>query len=146
MDHFIIRECTAKDVNAIYELNSKELGYDFPIKSTQKQLGKILLDGTQKIFVAVRQGSVVGYIHLNSYDVLYFEHLKNIMGIAVFSEFKRNGIGKKLLQIGEKWAQEDGAIGIRLVSGAERTDAHQFYLKCGYIGNKLQKNFKKVFN
>ena len=36
-----------------------------------------------------------------------------------------------------------GEAGIRLVSGSERLDAHAFYRKCGYTGDKQQINFKK---
>lgn len=69
--------------------------------------------------------------------------MKNIMGIAVFSECKHSGIGKALLTKVEDWAKQAGASGIRLVSGANRTDAHAFYRKCGYTGDKQQINFKK---
>lgn len=67
------------------------------------------------------------------------------MGIAVSSDFRKKGIGKMLLNEVEKWARDTGAYGIRLVSGATRTGAHAFYSACGYIGNKEQKNFKKMF-
>ena len=43
----------------------------------------------------------------------------------------------------ELWAKDTGAAGIRLVSGAERTDAHEFYRHCGFSGDKRQLNFKK---
>ncbi|MDO4298340.1 MAG: hypothetical protein Q4C59_07695 [Lachnospiraceae bacterium] len=36
--------------------------------------------------------------------------------------------------------------GVRLVSGASRTGAHEFYRCCGYGGEKEQVNFKKFFN
>jgi GNAT superfamily N-acetyltransferase len=42
------------------------------------------------------------------------------MGIAVLSDYKKNGIGKMLLSKVEKWAQDTGAYGIRLVSGATK--------------------------
>jgi len=71
--------------------------------------------------------------------------MKNIMGIAVSSEYKQKGIGRALLQQVENWARETGASGIRLVSGAIRTDAHAFYRRCGYSGNKEQINLKKLF-
>ena len=69
--------------------------------------------------------------------------MKNIMGIAVSASCKRRGIGRALLEQVEAWAVRDGAVGIRLVSGSERADAHAFYRKCGYTGDKQQINFKK---
>ena len=68
------------------------------------------------------------------------------MGLAVDNDYKRNGIGSALLKQAEIWAKENGAVGIRLCSGAERENAHKFYLSQGFVSNKIQKNFKKIFD
>ncbi|MCD8221763.1 MAG: GNAT family N-acetyltransferase [Clostridiales bacterium] len=99
--------------------------------------------GSDKILVAVLSGEVVGYIHANDYDVLYMGHMKNIMGIVVRTDCKRNGVGRALFHEIEEWAKEDGAAGVRLVSGITRTGAHEFYRRCGYGEGREQKNFKK---
>lgn len=142
---FIIRECTTQDYPDIVLLNKNEMGYDYSAEDTKKKLEQLLNDSNNKIYVALVADKVVGYIHANNYDLLYAPHLKNIMGIAVLSAYKKNGIGKMLLSKVEKWAQDTGAYGIRLVSGATRIGAHSFYINCGYIANKDQKNFKKMF-
>lgn len=67
------------------------------------------------------------------------------MGIAVSSNFQKMGIGKVLLTSIEHWAENTGACGVRLVSGATRIDAHKFYHHCGYSGDKQQINVKKIF-
>ena len=141
--NFTIREATLADVPALWELNKTELGYPYPLEATAEKLAAVLKSGRDKIFVAVLEGSVAGYVHANSYDVLYAPHMKNIMGIAVSTSCKRRGIGRALLEQVEAWAAKDGAAGIRLVSGSERLEAHSFYRKCGYSGDKQQINFKK---
>lgn len=141
----IIRECKVQDYKDIVLLNKNEMGYDYPVEDTKKQLEKLLNDSNHKIYVAIISEKVVGYIHANNYDLLYSSHLKNIMGIAVLSAFRKNGIGKMLLNEVEKWAKDTGAYGIRLVSGATRIGAHAFYKACGYSEKKEQKNFKKTF-
>lgn len=143
--NFCIRDAVAEDADEICFLNHTELGYDFPLEETRKKLGALTSGGKDKILVAVAGGKVVGYIHANDYDTLYAPHLKNIMGIAVSGDYRRSGIGKALLSSVEKWAAETNAKGIRLVSGESRTGAHLFYQKCGYISEKNQKNFKKMF-
>lgn len=92
--------------------------------------------------VFIHRGASV-YVHACDYDVIYFPHMKNIMGIAVSSQCRRLGIGKALLSKIEDWARESGAAGVRLVSGSERTEAHLFYKHCGYNTGKMQLNFKK---
>ncbi|WP_144034125.1 hypothetical protein SPSIL_011460 [Sporomusa silvacetica DSM 10669] len=142
----ILRECKPQDYMDITLLNKNEMGYEYLAEDTKKRLGQLLNDSNHKIFVAIINDKVVGYIHANNHDLLYAPHLKNIMGIAVSFDFKRNGIGKMLLNEVEKWAQNTGASGVRLVSGATRIGAHAFYTNCGYTGNKEQKNFKKMFS
>ena len=142
---FSIREAVASDATAIWQLNCSEMGYQYPLDDTAQNITKLLRSSADKIFVAVYDGSVVGYVHANDYDLLYAPHMKNIMGIAVSSEYKQQGIGRALLQQVEHWACKAGATGVRLVSGLSRTDAHEFYHRCGYSGDKEQLNLKKIF-
>lgn len=143
---FQIRECKIEDVNSIYELNCTEMGYEYAVDKTKSKLERLLKSDKDKIFVAIVQDIVVGYIHANDYDVIYAPPMKNIMGIAVSSEYKEHGIGKAMLTEIEKWAKETGAFGVRLVSGSTRTGAHEFYRRCGYDDGKQQINFKKSFS
>ncbi len=144
MNNYIIRECTVSDAPAISHLNRIAMGYEYSICDTKKKLSVLLLSDKDKIFVAEINGIVVGYIHANDYDLLYAPHIKNIMGIAVSPDHRNCGIGKALLFRIEEWAKSTGAEGVRLVSGAERKEAHEFYKKCGFVQNKEQLNFKKV--
>ena len=143
--YFTIREAIESDVNAIWQLNCDEMGYQYSFDDTVQNIARLLSSNADKIFVAVSDGLVVGYVHANDYDLIYAPHLKNIMGIAVSRKYKRKGIGRALLQQVEHWARETGASGIRLVSGVTRTDAHAFYRRCGFEGNKEQINLKKMF-
>jgi len=140
-----IRRCELGDAPAIYELNRREMGYEYPLEQTARKLERLLADDAHRIYVAEWDGTVVGYIHAQDYDVLYAPHYKNVLGIAVFAEHRHQGIGRMLLSAVENWGKETGAAGIRLVSGAGRTGAHAFYRHCGYDGGKQQINFKKIF-
>ena len=131
------------DAAALQHLSQEALGYDYPLSDLTAKLAKLLNVKTDMILVAEKNGDVVGYIHAVDYDLLYAPHYKNIMGIAVLPEYRRQGIGKALLSAIEKWASETGAEAVRLCSGEERTDAHEFYKKLGYVNNKKQLNFSK---
>lgn len=139
-----IRGARLADCAAITRLNREEMGYDFPEERTWEKLRACLTNPAHKIFVAESGGEVVGYLHLEDYDVLYFPHMKNVLGIAVASACRRQGVGRALLAAGEAWAKADGAVAVRLVSGEGREGAHAFYQSLGYTGNKLQRNFKKL--
>ena len=139
-----IREAELADCASITRLNREELGYDFPEEGTREKLRACLTNPAHKVFVAESGGEVVGYLHLEDYDVLYFPHMKNVLGIAVAGACRRQGVGRALLAAGETWAKADGAVAVRLVSGEGREGAHAFYQSLGYTGNKLQRNFKKL--
>lgn len=139
-----IRQCQLKDFEAIYYLNKEAMGYDYPLEKTKQKLEKLLNSSQDKIFVAQINHQVVGYVHANDYDVIYMDHLKNIMGIAVNHDYRHLGIGKRLLLAVENWAKETNAKGVRLVSGETRSGAHQFYQHCGYTNQKKQLNFIKL--
>lgn len=139
----IIREAALADCSAITSLNREEMGYDYPREKTFVKLQACLANPAHRILVAEWGGEVVGYLHLEEYDVLYAGHMVNVLGIAVSSAWRRQGVGSALLSAGEAWARSKGAVAVRLVSGEARKGAHAFYQSLGYTGNKLQRNFKK---
>lgn len=141
----MIRQAVLADAQSIWQLNCDGMGYSFPLDSTRAILENLLQSTADKIFVAVMDGQVVGYVHANDYQLLYAPHMKNIMGIAVNKDYQHRGIGSALLRQVELWARQTGAEGVRLVSGATRTGAHAFYHQCGYTGDKAQLNLKKMF-
>ena len=139
----VIRDAVVEDAPAIAQLNRDGMGHDYPVERTREKLRACLGNPSHKILVAESEGVVVGYVHLEDYDTLYADSLKNILGIAVAESCRRQGVGKALLQAGEEWAASTGAAGVRLVSGESRKGAHAFYQTLGYTGNKPQRNFKK---
>jgi len=141
-----IRPAEASDAKSICEINKSAFGYDYPEDKTGERLTFILGKSTDKIWVACVDDRVVGYIHGADYECTYSDSLKNIMAVAVDEKYRGLGIGKQLLMAVEKWAREAGCEGIRLVSGFNREKAHEFYLHCGYVNRKDQKNFVKLFS
>lgn len=143
---FKIRNASVEDAEALQRLNRDEMGYSYPPEQTAERLERLLTSSADRIYVAEIDGTVVGYIHAQHYELLYADPMKNILGIAVSSWFRRMGIGAALLKKAEEWAAEDGCAGVRLVSGAARTSAHEFYRRCGYGGGREQLNFKKMLD
>ena len=84
--------------------------YQYPLDDTAQNIARLLRSNTDKIFVAVSDGLLVGYVHANDYDLICAPHMKNIMGIAVSSEYKQQGIGCALLQKVELWTLETGGL------------------------------------
>ena len=140
---FTVREAQPADFRQIYIINRDDLGYDYPPEKTERKLAALIQSPSDTIFVAVSGERVIGYIHASDYDVIYADHMKDIMGIAVAAEFRGTGVGAALLRAVEAWAKSSGAAGVRVNSGSSRTGAHEFYRRCGYANEKQQHRFLK---
>jgi len=140
----IVRECKEQDYERIFTLNCF-LGYNNSLENTRKSLVKILSRPTDKIYVACIENKVIGYIQVSDYECTYLDSMKNIMALVVDEAYRKQGVGKALLQAAEVWADQCGCRGVRLNSAMNRTGAHAFYEHCGYFHEKDQKNFRKLF-
>lgn len=145
MEEYRIRDGRAEDAEAVRRINREAFGYEFDAEKTKARLLAVLSCPFYRVFVAECGGKAVGYLHGGDYDCTYDEPFKNILALGILSAYRGRGIGRALLNAVENWARADGAAGIRLVSGFDRTGAHRFYEACGYFDRKDQKNYVKRF-
>ena len=143
MKNVIIRQAISTDIPAMNELFRNDLGYaECTLEIVENQFAG--LDPTREaVFVAECDGCIAGVIHVEKYRVLYFPTMANLLGIAVASDFRRQGIGTALLKQAEAWARQKGITCMRLNSGSTRTQAHEFYRAQGYADGKTQLRFIK---
>lgn len=142
----IIREAVSADSPAVQRINSRSLAYDdYPADLAQRDFDHLLSSPFYKIFVLEEDGELLGYINACDYVTGYMPPLKSIMALAIDPDHQGKGWGAALLRRAEEWAKEDGAQGVRLVSGYNRTGAHAFYEHEGYWMRKEQKNYIKIF-
>ena len=138
-----IRKVEVNDADAIRDISAEGLGYSCDLALVQKKIAA-LNASREAVFVAVADNSVIGYIHIERYDVLYFETMANVLGLSVFKAYHKMGVGKALLFAAEDWARQNNIKMMRLNSGMNRTDAHGFYEHFGYVSEKDQKRFVKT--
>ncbi len=138
----MIREANVNDYTDIHKICCQDLGYTCNADLVKERL-KNLDSSRERVFVAVMDGKVVGYVHAEKYNTLYFESLVNILGLAVSKAYRRKGCGKALMNAVENWAKVCGIHAVRLNSGKARTEAHKFYRSIGYDNEKAQIRFFK---
>ena len=143
MNDMIIREARVADIPQMCSLFKNDLGYAECTQEIVENQFANLDAGREAVFVAEIQGRVAGVIHIEKYDVLYFPLMSNILGLAVSSDFRRQGIGSALLKRADQGALEHKISTVRLNSGGTRTQAHQFYRAQGYVDDKTQLRFIK---
>ena len=129
-----IRTFQNEDIPALTELTN-QLGYETSIEQMTVRMERILSLDTYWTFVAVVNGQVAGYIGLNKN---YFWEQDGcfirIQALVISKEYRRMGIGEKLIDAAERKAKEVDAKLIILNSGnkPEREAAHQFYPQMGF--------------
>lgn len=138
----MIREVQLSDSKALKEICSKDLGYLCDELLIKKRISN--LDTNREcVFVAEINGEVLGFIHVERYDVLYYSSMANILGLAVSQKSRRQGLGKMLIQAAEGWATKNEISELRLNSGVKRKEAHMFYRNLGFNNEKKQLRFIK---
>jgi len=138
----IIRKADKQDAFSICKISCNDLGYECSSELVLNRLSN-LDERRETVIVAQDNDMIVGYIHAEIYNTLYFESMINILGLAVLNDYRRRGVGKALLKHAEGWARELGIKKVRLNSGAARKEAHNFYRAMGYNNEKEQIRFIK---
>lgn len=140
-----VRKADINDASVICRICTDDLGYECSEELVSNRLKNI--DGSREaVFAAEVDGTVVGYIHAEIYNTLYFASMINILGLAVSRGNRRHGVGRALITCAENWAKEQGINIVRLNSGSSRKEAHEFYRAMGYDDEKMQIRFLKKIN
>lgn len=138
----IIRSARVSDAEAIAIL-TKQLGYDAELSTVASRLSRLLARSDQQLLVAVDGGRAIGWIHMAITEYVEADAFVVIGGLVVDREYRRQGIGRRLLVRAEEWAARHGCSLVRLSSSVKRVEAHGFYERAGYTNLKTQYAFAK---
>ncbi|WP_332375661.1 GNAT family N-acetyltransferase [Lactococcus cremoris] len=120
------------------------LGYPISEAAVKKNLTRILKDADHEFLVFELGERVTAFIEAEIYAPVYAEQVMlNVLGLVVDEKNQGQGIGAQLLNALEEKAKVREIKVIRLNSGVQRHEAHQFYEHQGYTSNHSQKRFLK---
>ncbi|CAG7644549.1 GNAT family N-acetyltransferase [Paenibacillus allorhizosphaerae] len=126
---------------------SEQLGYAAEEQQMHERLSRILKDADHAVYVMDdEEHGVVGWAHVHGRHLLESDPFAEIGGLVVDDRHQRMGIGKKLMRACEGWAREAGYGIVRVRSGAQRKEAHEFYKGIGYEHVKAQQVFNLNLN
>ena len=132
-----IRNGTTKDVSKIAKL-LEELGRPQPKNEVErtkfeKLIHQYLSDGDKLILLAEDNYKTVGMA-----TMVFLPRLNQskpelwIPDLVISKDYQNKGIGKRLIKACVKIAKTKNCFRIRLESGNERKDTHEFYKKTGF--------------
>jgi GNAT superfamily N-acetyltransferase len=130
-----IRPAGPDDVETLRALIAA-MGYQVSSQDLHTRL-QVLPEG-HAVYVAESGSNGIGWIHVVISHSLISGPRAELAGLAVAPQAQGLGVGSALLSVAEKWAAQRDVRTIYLRSGAERKEAHAFYLTRGYEAVKTQ--------
>ncbi|MGM0837995.1 MAG: GNAT family N-acetyltransferase [Bacillota bacterium] len=136
-----IRNARMADSKEIARL-SFQLGYEVSESHVEKQLEKLLQWEDHQVYVIEEsETEIAGWVHVHGRHVIESHSYAEIGGLIVNNKHRRKGVGETLMRNCEEWARNKGYQEVRLRSGGQRKEAHEFYRKIGYQNVKWQEVF-----
>ena len=135
----VIRTAKLTDSEEIKRLCT-QLGYSVSIEQIKLRIERLTNDINNAIFVYQINDNLSGWVHVFGKYLIELEYAE-IGGLVVDSNYRRQGIGLKLMNECKEWAIENNFKEIRLRSGGQRKGAHEFYKQIGYENPNWQELF-----
>jgi len=138
-----IRAASDNDIPIIlgmlYELGRPKPQIDSDVDVFRKLVKKYITDSDKIILLAVSNGTkIIGMVSIVFLSRLNRDTLEMyIPELVVLEKHHRQGIGKKLIQSCISLAEEKKCHRIRLESGNQRKESHQFYSSLGFEQSSL---------
>lgn len=95
----------------------------------------IALQRGNRLLLALDGESLLGYAHLRVVQDLIHGESVEVVTIVVHPNFRRRGIGRRLIAAAESWAQQSGSQRLVLHTDVVQADAHAFFVALGYDKN-----------
>ena len=138
MENITIKEASKNDIPIIlgllYELGRPKPQKDSQVDSFRKLTKKYLTDSDKQILVAVLDDTrIVGMVSMIFLSRLNRDSLElYIPELVVVKEYQNRGMGKQLINSCIEIAKKKNCHRIRLESGNQRIESHNFYKHLGF--------------
>ena len=115
-----------------YEL-AKYVSRERPPDKFHRIYGCILDDPDCEVIVAEKDGEIIAMMDMNFHESFSRKGLAmQIEDLIVDERFRRQGIGQRMVGLGEEMAHSRGCLAIGLNSDLYREETHKFWLAMGY--------------
>jgi GNAT superfamily N-acetyltransferase len=136
-----IKKISQEDAPAV-TLLCRQLGYDLPEDQISENINAILKSESNDAFVAMFENKVIGWIGVSQAIQIESAPFCEIRGLIVDNLYRKNGVGKMLIEKAAIWGRERGNKKLRLRCNVKRTEAHLFYQHLNFKESKQQKVFE----
>lgn len=134
------RKATLNDCVLMTQL-SNQLGYETTAAKLKNRLAEILDSPDDCVFVVLDNETIIGWIHGFYTRRVESDSFTEIGGMVVDEQYRRKGIGQKLINEVIEWALVKKTGKIRVRCNTMRKETHLFYAAIGFTGTKEQNIF-----
>lgn len=141
--NIVIRAAVPGDAHALGRL-ATELGYPSTGAETADRLRKVLASDDHAVMVAESaQLGVIGWVHVFGTARVESDAFAELGGLVVAEDSRGRRVGVRLVASADRWALENGYHRLRIRSRVERSDAHGFFERLGFVCRKTQRVFER---
>jgi len=136
-----IRAARASDSHSINQLS---LLFGYPQESgdlASVRLNELINSDCDKVWIFEQHNQVLGWIHLFIAKRLASANFAEIGGLVVNADFRRQGIGRQLVERASSWAREEH-LSLRVRCNAKRDGSCNFYRAVNFSELKNQLVFE----
>jgi len=146
-----IEKAEAADIDALVKLLEVlfSIEQDFSPDATAQRDGlTLLLDNPDRAQVFIVRHPIAGVVGMVSAQLVISTAVGApsawIEDLVVQEQFRKQGVGKTLLEQAQEWATTKGAKRVQLIADADNTSALDFYNRLGWTQTRLQAWNRKV--
>jgi len=146
-----IEKAEAADIGALVKLLEVlfSIEQDFSPDATAQRDGlTLLLDNPDRAQIFIARHPIAGVVGMVSAQLVISTAVGApsawIEDLVVQEQFRKQGVGKTLLEKTQEWAKSKGAKRVQLIADADNTSALDFYNRLGWTQTRLQAWNRKV--
>jgi len=109
----LIRPMSVRDAGAVASLN-REMQYHSDPGQIAARFESLASQDGNALFVAERDGAVVGWAHVRVVELLQTDPYVALVGLAVRRDLRRQQVGASLIAACRNWAVEHGHGEVRV--------------------------------
>ncbi len=143
-DPFGVRAARPEDTERLAWLCG-QFGYPVEAEALSQRQQAIEESGDHAVYVATtHEGQVIGWVQICIRRLLLAGRLAEIEGLVVDQQYRRQGVGQRLVARAEDWARSQGCEGVQVRSNVLRPEAKGFYPALGYENYKMSRVYRKA--
>lgn len=136
MLHFTIQSAKRGDAEAVSKISEKVLEASISHDELKNLFLEIIEDVEQIIMTAINSAHTVGYIHARRVKDLVFGSYTELVSIALYPYYQKQGAGTSLLMGVEQWSRQMLTPKIKCIPRCDNEGMRRLLISCGYNENE----------